>query len=111
MPFKELFAFATALMTFGSRFQRLRLICYSDCQGAVDVINRRRAHTPGLSSLLRAIAHCVCIHSLDIRAEHVPGKRNIRADLLSRLRVNDFLSQTPHAASLPTVPSDLRTLL
>jgi hypothetical protein len=49
-------------------------------------------------------------HNFDIRLSHIEGVKNIRADLLSHLRFDDFFIQDPLADSTATIVSPLRAL-
>ena len=50
-------------------------------------------------------------HNIVFRAHHVPGVDNTRADLISRLQIQEFRNVFPEADLLPTqVPENLLPL-
>ena len=48
-----------------------------------------------LVKLVKRLAQLSILHSFSYRAEHVPGVKNVEADLLSRDKVTDFLQLHP----------------
>lgn len=91
MPYLELRAIAYACATFGPSWTRLKVLCKSDCQAAVDVLNSKYSRQPHMQMLVRIIGVCCLRYNFDIRAVHIPGLSNINADPLSRLLTDDWL--------------------
>ena len=116
LPYLELRAIAYACTTFGKTWRGARILCHSDCEGAVAALNARRAYTPDMQSLLRIIGSIAIHYDFDIRAQHIPGLSNVRADPLSRLDLTSFLLQVSHGKELQQVhpvplPSNTSNLL
>ncbi|THU89309.1 hypothetical protein K435DRAFT_678323 [Dendrothele bispora CBS 962.96] len=60
------------------------VLIHSDSLNSVEVLN----------SILLAIADII-LKGIDLRVRHIPGKDNIRADLLSRFLFDDYKHQFP----------------
>ena len=103
MPYLELRAIGYACATFGEKWRGTRILCLSDCEGAVAALNAKRAHTPDMQCLLRIIGTLAIRYDFDIRARHVPGLLNIRADPLSCLDLTSFLLQVSPGKDLSQV--------
>jgi len=116
IPYLELLAIAFACTTFGNAWRGMRILCHSDCEGAVAALNARRAYTPDMQNLLRTIGTIAIHYDFDIRARHIPGLLNVRADPLSRLDIKSFLLQVSSGKDLRQVrpaplPSNISNLL
>ena len=85
---------------------------HSDCEGAVAALNGKRAHPICEAYFGQSVA---IRFDFDIRARHIPGLLNVRADPLSRLDTNSFLLQVSlgkdlrrvHPAPLPLSDGNL----
>ncbi|KAF5392604.1 hypothetical protein D9757_002095 [Collybiopsis confluens] len=73
----------------------LKVLIYSDSLDSIHVMNSLYARESSHNSILLAIAGIVLNTGIDLRVRHIPGKENIRADLLSRLLLEDFKLQFP----------------
>lgn len=73
------------------------LIFHTDNLALVYVLSTHTSRDSQIMILLRCII-CQCLrHNILFRAEHVPDKHNILADLLSRLQVTQFHALAPWA--------------
>ena len=116
MPYLELLAIARACSTFGSKWAGKRILCRSDCEPASSALSKKYSKVPQLQHLIRLIGVLALSHNFDIRVKHIASLHNIRADPLSRLRLDLFdvqvaaylheLSQI-HPAPLPTSTYEL----
>ena len=71
----------------------------------VYAVNNGTSKCKAMMSLIRRLFHFAAQYSFDLRLVFIAGKDNIRADLLSRLRVSEFLTVHPSAdASLTEIP-------
>jgi hypothetical protein len=104
LPYLELRAIAYVCSTFGNRWSGKKILCKSDCLGAVEVLNNKYSRVPRMQMLIRTIGVCCLHYNFDIRATHIPGLSNIHADPLSRLDTYNWLcSQAPIGTDrLPT---------
>ncbi|KAJ3747637.1 hypothetical protein DFH05DRAFT_1601498 [Lentinula detonsa] len=94
--FRELLAILSALHHIASMSTPLyHLLIYSDSLDSVQVLNSLAVKESSHNSILLAIAGIILKTGIDFRVRHVPGKDNIRADLLSRLLLHDFKLQFP----------------
>jgi hypothetical protein len=85
-----------------------RLLVYTDSLDSVGVLNSLRASTSLHNGPLLAIASVIMQSGIDLRARHIDGKKNIRADLLSRLLLQDFSLRFPSTrVRLFSPPRDL----
>ncbi|THV00986.1 hypothetical protein K435DRAFT_656199 [Dendrothele bispora CBS 962.96] len=72
-----------------------RVLIHSDSLNSVEMLNSLRASESSHNSILLAIADIILKTGIDLRVRHIPGKDNIRADLLSRLLFDDYKHQFP----------------
>ena len=56
-----------------------------------------------MMAIIRAIFFKAASVNLNLILSHISGKKNIDADMLSRLQVEDFLARNPHADEEPTI--------
>jgi hypothetical protein len=71
------------------------ILIFTDSLDSVDVLNSLAARESSHNSILLAIAGIILKTGIDLRVRHIPGKLNIRADLLSRLLLEDYKLQFP----------------
>lgn len=108
--FLELVAILSAIFHAATKFSRppRRLLIYTDSLDAVAVFHSLRANEALHNNPLLAIAGIILRTGIDLRVRHIEGKKNIRADLISRLLFDDFKAQFPdHSISWFTPPKDL----
>jgi hypothetical protein len=67
-----------------------RLLVYTDSLDAVGSLNSLRASESLHNGPLLAIAGIILTSGIDLQVRHIEGKKNIRADLLSRLLLEDY---------------------
>ena len=84
----ELWTVLVGLRIWKSRFtgKRIQIIC--DNEVSVGLINTGRGRDPMLLKILREILYLCCVENFQIRAVHIPGVENRRADKLSRMAGN-----------------------
>jgi hypothetical protein len=113
MPWFELFALTTAVVTWGHRWQGRKIRFRCDCMPVVQAVQKLTTRTPSMMHLVRQIVASACDFGFDFRIEHIPGVSNIEADLLSRYGCSsvpgqDFRAARPNArqrfAASPTAP-------
>jgi hypothetical protein len=110
MPFKELYALAKAAMTWGHQWKGRKILFRCDCQPVVDAWRRGDSNKPAISNLIRTLLFIAATHDFNMNIIHIPGVKNVYADMLSRGQVERFLaSPVPHDPS-PTIPLPLPTL-
>ena len=75
-----------ALHLWGTQWQHKRILLKCDNMAVVDVLNTGRSRDSHLCAIARNIL--ITCANLDIEAKfvHIPGKKNVVADVLSRWR-------------------------
>lgn len=81
-----------------------QLLIRSDNLGAVAAINSGTSSYPRMMYLIRRIWLLCSIHSVALRAVHIPGIENVQADALSRGEIAKFRHLTPTAMIAATIP-------
>lgn len=72
-----------------------RLLIFTDSLDSVAVLNSLRASETLHNSVLLAIAEIMMKTGIDLRVRHIEGRQNIRADMLSRLMLDEYLLRFP----------------
>ena len=85
-----------------------RLLIHTDSLDSVAAFNSLRVSEALHNGPLMAVAGIIMQSGIDLRIRHIPGKLNIRADLLSRLLLNEYCAKFPHdCVRLFSPPRDL----
>ncbi|KAF5385784.1 hypothetical protein D9615_002558 [Tricholomella constricta] len=72
-----------------------RLLVWTDSLNSVGALNALRVSESLHNAPLLAIAEIALRTSIDIRVCHIPGDENVRADLLSRLMLEEYRRKFP----------------
>ncbi|KAJ7227030.1 hypothetical protein GGX14DRAFT_347916 [Mycena pura] len=67
-----------------------RLLIWSDSLDSVAVLTSLAARESIHNGVVLAIARIILTSGIDLRVRHITGKKNIRADLLSRFLLEDY---------------------
>ena len=103
--FFELVAILSAVSHVAAFHQPPRhLLVFTDSLDSVCVLNTLSASQELHNAPLRAISEVVLTTGIDLRVRHIPGADNIRADLLSRLLVEDYQRLFPSHRVRPFTP-------
>jgi hypothetical protein len=96
LPYLEMLAAQRAvLMLTDVSSPEPRLVrLMSDCLPVVQAVNSGYCQTEGMAVLLREMADWCVAHRVYIYAQHLSSEDNRLADMLSRLRVIDFIQET-----------------
>jgi hypothetical protein len=81
-----------------------RLLLFTDSLDSVCVLNTLSASEPIHTAPLLAIAEIILFSGIDLRVRHISGISNVRADMLSRLLLNDYSRQFPSDRVRTLVP-------
>ena len=107
---KELFAVVTHCATFGPRLAGANILLFCDNSASVDAITFMKAPSRVMMSLVRELFFLCAHFSFQIRAQHIPGVKNVLADALSRpekrptaWQVRPTLDRVPVAPVLPSL--------
>ena len=71
------------------------ILVFTDSLDSVAVFNSLAASQTLHNGVLLAVARVILESSINLRVQHVIGKDNIRADLLSRLLFNEYRQLFP----------------
>ena len=113
MPWKELFAIVAAAATWGSLWERRKIVFHTDCMPVVQALAKGASRTRRIMQLIRALHYYAARHHFIYRAEHIPGVDNDVADELSRVHDMSQLSTecrrnidpSPVIPVLPAIPA------
>jgi len=80
----EMLAILIALRLWHKKFVGMRLQIFCDNEASVSVINVGKSRDVNMLAILREILHIWAVNNFQIRAVHLPGVDNRKADFLSR---------------------------
>ena len=99
----ELYPIVMATILWANNLSNLNLIIHTDNQALVYIINNQTVkNNERCLRLLRLFVLNCMKSSILIKAQHIPGKQNRWADMLSRQQVQAFLAEATHANRKPT---------
>lgn len=105
---KETYPIVLAIALFGEKLQNKCIVLHCDNMAVVEILNKQSSKHMKIMSFVRQFVFLILKWNIMFRAQHVPGKQNILADLLSRLQVQEFRLRCPGAKALPlTIPKSL----
>ena len=109
---KEFIPIILAAAIWGHEWSRKTIVTQCDNLAVVEVLNRGYSREPDIMHLMRCLFFFSAHFHFRVIAKHIPGKRNILADVLSRDRLSLFHSLHPQANSSPAIiPAPLIALL
>ena len=86
---KEMVTVMTAIKHWFADLRNLKVRIYVDNQACVALLNYGITKSPFLAACLREIAFFLARYNIELRAEYVPSKQNVFADLCSRAFSSD----------------------
>ena len=95
IAYRELLAVVSACACWGSLLSGRRVMLECDNSSVVFCVNNGTSKSSHVMSLIRQLFYLAARYQFDLRLIHVPGKDNVAADLLSRLRVSEFAEGFP----------------
>jgi hypothetical protein len=94
--FLKLLAIASAIYHAGSLARPpQRILIWTDSLDSVAVLNSLHTAESLHNGPLLAIADVILRTGMDLRVRFIEGKKNVRADMLSRLQIDEYLSNFP----------------
>ena len=95
--FLELLAILSAIHYIASNFSHPPpcLLIFTNSLDSVGVFNSLSAAQPMHSSVLLGVAQVILYSGIDLHVQHIKGKQNIKADLLSCLLFDEFHQKFP----------------
>jgi hypothetical protein len=109
---KELIPIVMALMLWGQHWSGNVVLIQCDNKAVVDVLNSGFAKDGILMHLLRCVFFISAHFEITTKAAHIPGRKNIAADALSRNNLCLFRAHVPQADPVPSqIPVEVVDLL
>ena len=106
IAWKELYAIVMAVHTWGSLWQRQKLLFHCDNQTVVNIWEKGSTKSPDIMALVRLLYFCAARYHIYICVQHIPGSNNNIADAISRFQDAHFRKLAPEAAATPeTIPA------
>ena len=96
---KELFAIASAVNTWGNQWPRKKVMVHCDNSAVVDIWKKGTTKCPEVMALVCMLYFCAAQHNIHVLVTHVAGTDNSIADSLSRFQVQCFHKLAPEAAA------------
>ena len=107
----ELIPLVVALEAWSSELKNVSLVFHTDNAAIVYVVNSQSSKEDFIMPFIHRLVVQALLANIRIRAVHVPGLLNAKADALSRLQVAKFLDLHPtadrQATVVPTLPASL----
>ncbi|XP_066911437.1 uncharacterized protein [Clytia hemisphaerica] len=103
MAARELYPIVLAAVFWGSEWSGKRIQVFCDNEATVTLINKGYSSDKVIAKLLRCLTLECMSKNFSIKAAHIPGKKNIKADLLSRLQLERFKRIFPDMETYPVV--------
>lgn len=98
---KELYAIAAAINTWGHHWERKKVLFHCDNQAVCDIWHKGSTKQPETMALIRMLYFCAAQFNIHVLITHIAGTSNAIADALSRSQMERFRQLAPSAASLP----------
>lgn len=103
----EFYPIVLAVEIWGSLWQNHSILFFTDNEALVSVINKQTSKDKVVMKMVRCLVlKCLQLNVL-FRAKHIPGKKNVQADCLSRLQVEEFRKKAPYAQKDPCFIPDM----
>lgn len=104
----ELYPIMVAVHIYGHLMSNHSVTFMTDNEAVVAILNKMSSKDKTIMLLVRPLVLACLKHNIRFRSRHIPGRLNIQADLLSRLKVQEFKGLTPTAHPEPDqVPAHL----
>lgn len=98
----EFYPIIIALELWGSLWSNHSILFFTDNEALVSVINKQTSRDNQVMKMVRHMVLCCLKFNILFKSKHIPGKRNVLADCLSRLQVQHFKKLAPQVNKLPT---------
>jgi len=101
MAARELYPIVLSAIFWGQAWGSKRIQVFCDNEGTVALINKGYSSDKIIAKMLRCLTLQCMTNNFNIRATHIPGKKNVKADLISRLQLVRFRKMFPDMDSEP----------
>lgn len=99
----EFYPIILAIAIWGPLWQNHSILFFTDNEALVYVINKQTSGDLLVMKMVRFMVLTCLQNNILFKAKHIPGKKNVYADSLSRLQVDHFLKLAPHAQRTPVL--------
>ena len=106
MPCQELFPILVSVIVWASKWSGKRVLVHCDNDSTVKFLNKGYTNKEPAAGMMRKLTLACMKNNVLLKAKHIPGYLNVYADLLSRLRIEEFKSRCLYADDNPTVVPD-----
>ena len=90
IAWRELLAVVIACRIWGNLLTGKRLMLYCDNESVVRIVNSGSSKCLHVMHLVQSLFSVAVDYNFDVRLRHVPGVKNVAADLLSRGELEKF---------------------
>ena len=102
MAFMELYPIVVAAYIFGREWQQKKIMFVCDNQSVNSILRKSRSCCPHIMKLMRTLTWLALTNNFYFSSSYIKSKKNVYADLLSRLQVEKFKKLRPDADPQPT---------
>ena len=103
ITWKELYAIVMAVHTWGSRWQRKKILFHCDNFAVVNIWESGSTRASETMALVRLLYFAAARYNINVCIVHIDGANNIIADCLSRFKQDRFKQLVPLANPAPDV--------
>ena len=109
ISFFEFYPIFVLLSMFGQSVKNSNILFHSDNEGVVRIINHQTSRSPNIMNFLRKLVLLLLKFNISLRSKHIPGKKNILYDSISRFQETPaLLQQHGMKPTKDEIPADLR---
>ena len=102
--FMEIFPIAICLLLWAEQLTNKKVLFYCDNKSTVQIINNLSSSCPQIMKVVRCIVLTTLKYNVTLRSVHLPGKKNVLCDSLSRLQLQRFWENAPPSTDKQPTP-------
>ena len=102
----ELYPIVLAINVWGHLWKNHCVRFYTDNMALVHILNRNTSKDKAIMRLVRCLVLACLKHNVLFQSAHISGCKNVKADSLSRLQVQEFRRLSPSSKRHPTIIPD-----
>ena len=97
----ELYPIIAAVHVWGCTWSNRSVCFFTDNEALIPILVNHTSREPRIMALLRPLVLACLRFNINFTARHIPGRRNVLADKLSRSQVQEFRALAPWADANP----------
>ena len=101
IAWKELFTIVMAIHTWGSLWQRQKILFHCDNQAVISIWESGTICAKEIVALVRLLYYSAAKYNINVCITHIAGTENVIADCLSRFQLDKFKKFAPLANPAP----------